>query len=246
MNRADKIGNVVNIKIHDLAVEDRPREKLLEKGCKVLTNAELLAIVIGSGNSNTSAVNLAQIVLKNYNNDLDVLAKCTIKDLQKFSGIGLAKAITIISALELCRRRESQIKNAVPILRNSESIYNLIKSDLVDKIVEEFWIILVNNSNRFIKKQLISSGGISSTLVDPRVIFKIALEYNATAIILIHNHPSGNLNPSLKDIEITKKVIEGAKTLDLVVLDHIIVAGNSYFSFVDDKLVFSSSDFQSE
>lgn len=246
MNRTDQIRDVLNIKIHDLAIEDRPREKLLEKGCKVLTNAELLAIIIGSGNSNSSAVNLAQIILKNYNNDLDVLAKCTIKDLQKFKGIGEAKAIAIISAMELCRRRESQIKNTVPVLKNSESIYNMMRSDLVDKIIEEFWIILVNNSNRFIKKQLISSGGISSTLVDPRVIFKTALEHSATAIILVHNHPSGNLSPSLRDIEITKKIIDGAKILDLIVLDHIIIAGNSYFSFVDDKLVFNSIDLQSE
>lgn len=230
----------MNIKIQDLASEDRPREKLLKNGPSVLTSAELLGIIIGSGNSTMSAVNLAQFILKSVNNDLDILARCSVCDLKKFNGIGEAKAIAIVSVMELSRRREAQFKYTVPILKDSESIFRLMKSDLSDKEIEEFWIVLLNNSNRLIKTHLISHGGITNTLVDLRVIFKVALANTATAMVLVHNHPSGNLNPSSTDIELTKKIIQGAKTLSIKVLDHIIIAGNRYLSFVDEKLVFEN------
>jgi DNA repair protein RadC len=231
-------SEILNVKIQDLALDDRPREKLMQKGCAALSTAELLGIIIGSGNSTMSAVNLAQAILSHYDNDLNALAKCSVKDFQKFKGIGEAKAIAIISAIELTRRREYPAKNCIPILCSSSSIYNFMKAELADKITEELWILLLNNSNRLLRKQLVSTGGITTTIIDSRVIFKFALEYNATGIVLIHNHPSGNPHPSTSDIDLTKKIIEGGKVLSIPVLDHIIVAGSTYFSFVDERLLF--------
>lgn len=243
MIRSTKIKSVprseiFNVKIQDLAVEDRPREKLMQKGCAALSTAELLGIIIGSGNSTMSAVNLAQTILCHYDNDLNALAKCSVKDFQKFKGIGEAKAIAIISAIELTRRRENQAKGVIPVLCSSLSIYNLMKAELSDKITEEFWVLLLNNSSRLLKKQMVSAGGMTNTIVDSRVVFKTALEYNATKIVLVHNHPSGDPTPSNSDIDLTKRMVEVGKVLNVSVLDHIIVSGNAYFSFLDENLVF--------
>lgn len=229
------------LKIQDWAKADRPREKLLEKGNAALTDAELLGILIGSGTKKMSAVNLAQLILKHYDNNLNLLAKCSVKELQRFKGIGEAKAITIASAMELARRRTGQEVAAKPRFHDSSSIYHFIKPELVDKPVEEFWVILINKANYLIKKQFISSGGLDATLADPKVIFNAALDHRAAGIVLVHNHPSGNSDPSNEDIALTKKLIEGGKFLDITVLDHIIVAGNTYFSFADGRLLFSSS-----
>lgn len=227
------------LRIQDWAKADRPREKLMEKGSTALTEAELLGILIGSGTQKMSAVNVAQLILRHYDNNLNLLAKCSVKELQRFKGIGSAKAITIASAMELGRRRTNQDIAARPRLRDSSSIYHFIKPELIDKPVEEFWVILINKSNYLIKKQFISSGGLDATLADPKVIFRAALDHQAAGIVLVHNHPSENPEPSSNDISLTKKLIEGGKFLDVTVLDHIIVAGDTYFSFADDRLLFS-------
>jgi DNA repair protein RadC len=229
------------LRIQDWAKADRPREKLIQKGNAVLTDAELLGILIGSGTNKVSAVNLAQLILKYYNNDLNLLAKCSVKELQRFKGIGEAKAVAIVSAMELGRRRTDHNVSLRPRFYNSGSVYRFIKSELLDKPIEEFWIILINRANYLIKKQFISSGGLTTTFADPKVVFRAALDHQTAGIILAHNHPSGNTEPSTRDITLTKKLIDGGKLLDITVLDHIIVAGNSYFSFADEKLLFSPS-----
>ncbi len=230
-----------HLKIQDWAKADRPREKLMQKGNTTLTDAELLGILIGSGTNKMSAVNLAQLILKHCNNNLNLLAKCSAKELQRFNGIGEAKAIAIVSAMELGRRRTDQAIPSRPRLCDANSVYHCIKPELLDKPVEEFWIILVNRANYLIKKQFISSGGLTTTSADPKVVFRAALDHQTAGIILVHNHPSGNPEPSAKDIALTRKLIEGGKLLDIAVLDHIIVAGTTYFSFVDDKLLFRPS-----
>ncbi|XWN35685.1 MAG: DNA repair protein RadC [Roseivirga sp.] len=226
------------LRIQDWAKLDRPREKLMQKGRASLTDAELIGTLIGSGTKEVSAVTLAQLVLKHYDNDLNRLARCSVKELQQFKGMGEAKAISIVSAMELGRRRNDQDSPRRLKLSDSSGIYQCIKPDLTDKPVEEFWVILLNRANHLIKKQFISRGGLASTSADPKVIFGAALENQAASIILVHNHPSGNPEPSAKDIALTKRLIEGGKHLDLPVLDHLIVAGNTYFSFVDERLLF--------
>ncbi len=241
MPTMDEQVKIPHLRIQDWSKADRPREKLMQKGNKVLTDAELLGILIGTGTSKVSAVKLAQLILKHYNNDLTLLAKCSVKELQRFKGIGEAKAITIVSAMELGRRKTGQTIPLRPKLCDANSVYHVIKPELLDKPIEEFWIILINRGNYLIKKQFISSGGLSATSADPKVVFKTALDYQTAGIILAHNHPSGNPEPSTKDIALTKKLIDGGKLLDITVLDHIIVAGNSYFSFADAKLLFKPS-----
>lgn len=232
------LAEISHLRIQDWAKEDRPREKLLQKGSQALTDAELIGILIGSGTQKISAVNLAQHILKHYDNDLNLLAKCSIKELQRFKGIGEAKAITIASAVELSRRRADCKPAPKPRFYDANSIYHFMKPELADKTIEEFWVILMNKANYLIKKQFISSGSVDATLADPKLVFKAALDHHAAGVVLIHNHPSGNPEPSNKDIVLTKKLIEGGKFLDIEVLDHIIIAGNTYFSFFDDSLLF--------
>jgi DNA repair protein RadC len=228
------------LKIQDWAKADRPRERLIQRGAAVLTTSELLGILIGSGTNKVSAVNLAQLILKYYNNDLNLLARCSVKELQRFKGIGEAKAVTIVSAMELGRRRTDYRISPRPRFYDSNSVYHFIKPELLDKPIEEFWIILINRVNYLIKKHFISSGGLTTTLADPKVVFRAALDHQTAGIILVHNHPSGNTGPSAQDIALTKKLIDGGKLLDITVLDHIIVAGSSYFSFADKNLLFKS------
>ncbi|MBI1300649.1 MAG: DNA repair protein RadC [Alphaproteobacteria bacterium] len=228
------MGDSSSIPISLLAEEDRPREKLLLKGKSALTDAELIAILIGSGTTSLSAVDLARNILRSVDNDLGSLAKMTVKDLQRFKGIGEAKAISIVSALELGRRRkETEPRKKIKIL-GSGDVYQLMKAELQDETVELFYAVFLSNANFVIRKQLISQGGTAATVVDPKVIFKHAMDHFAASIILVHNHPSGNLKPSRQDMELTKKLVAAGKSLDLPVLDHVIFGDSGYFSFADE------------
>ncbi|GGD67526.1 DNA repair protein RadC [Emticicia aquatilis] len=218
------------------AEEDRPREKLLLKGKAALSDAELIAILIGSGTRELSAVDLSKLILQSVNNNLNELAKLSINDLMKFKGIGDAKAISIAAALELGRRRKESdvIKKAK--VSSSADAYEAIRPYLMDLQHEQFWALLLNRANEVIRPQQISIGGVSGTVADPKMIFKAAIEHLASAIILVHNHPSGNLTPSQADKDLTKKVKEAGRTLDIPVLDHLIFSDNGYFSFADEGI----------
>jgi len=220
--------------IKQWAEEDRPREKLMLKGKSALSDAELIAILIGSGTASLSAVDVAKLILQKAENNLNQLARFTLKDLKTIKGIGEAKAITIMSALELGRRRKETEIFQKPKITSSKDAYDVIKADLLDLEYEEFWVLLLNRANQVIKKERISAGGVSGTVADPKIIFKKALDELASGIILVHNHPSGNLNPSQADIQLTTKVKEGGKLLDISVLDHLIFANQGYFSFADE------------
>lgn len=231
----NKKADFLNIK--SWAAEDRPREKLLLKGKAALSDAELIAILLSTGTSNLSAVDLAKNILQAVNNDLNELARLTVKDLMKVKGIGEAKAIRVISALELGRRRKDFQAEERPRIGGSADAFEILKAELLDIPHEAFWIILLNRANRVIRKHQISQGGVSGTVADPKIIFKVAVEELASGIILAHNHPSGNLTASQADIDLTKKLKESGKLLDIQVLDHIIIAGKKYFSFADEGLI---------
>lgn len=225
------------LSIKEWAVEDRPREKMLLKGIRSLSEAELIAILIGSGSMDESAVDLSKRVLASANNNLNELGKKTIQDYQEFKGIGPAKAITISAAMELGRRRKEsqpQEKSKVVSSGDAASIFKPLLSDLTH---EEFWILLLNRNNLVIDKLMVSQGGLSGTVIDVRIILKMALEKLACSIILCHNHPSGNLVPSEADKEITRKIKEAGKHMDIPVLDHVIIGNESYFSFADEGLI---------
>ena len=226
-----------SLKILSWAEEDRPREKLLMKGKSALSDAELIGILIGSGTISMSAVDLAKIILNDVNNNLNELAKLSVKDLQKFKGIGEAKAISIMSALELGRRRkESDLPKKLRIT-SSKDVYDMMAANLLDLPHEEFWVLLLNRANAVIKKVQISAGGVAGTVADPKLIFKTALENLASSIILVHNHPSGNMMPSQADKELTKKMKEAGKLLDIPVLDHVIFADRVFYSFADEGIL---------
>ncbi|MDR7129052.1 DNA repair protein RadC [Algoriphagus sp. 4150] len=226
-----------SIKISQLAEEDRPREKLLLKGKSALTDAELIAILIGSGTPSVSAVDLSKHILADVNYDLRALAKLSIQDLKKFKGIGEAKAISIIAAMELGRRRKDSEPVTKPRITSSLDIYELMRPDLLDEQIEHFYLILLNRGNQVIKKQLISQGGTAGTIVDIKIVFKLALEHLAQSIILVHNHPSGNLGPSDQDKRLTQRLVKIGRELDLPVLDHVIFTDVGYFSFADDGIL---------
>jgi DNA repair protein RadC len=225
------------LSIKSWSPEDRPREKLILKGKSALSDAELIAILLGSGTSSLSAVELAKKVLQPAGNNLHELARHTVKDLIKIKGIGEAKALTIVAALELGRRRKEIEGNEKPKITGSRDAYDILKADLMDISHEEFWIVLLNRANRVIKKSQISQGGVAGTVADPKIIFKLALEELASGIILAHNHPSGNLTASQADLDLTKKIKDAGKLLEIQVLDHIIVAAQKYFSFADEGLL---------
>ena len=228
--------NILGIK--SWAEDDRPREKLMLKGKSNLSDAELLAILIGSGSRSETAVGLSQRILGSVQNNLDELGRKTVSDLMKFKGIGEAKAISIVAAMETGRRRQLTTPvNRVQVQSSSDS-WNVIAPMLMDLNHEEFWIILLNRANRVINKERISSGGMAGTVVDAKIIFRKALENGpASSIILAHNHPSGNIKPSQADINITKKLKRAGESLDISVLDHLIIAGQTYYSFADDGLL---------
>lgn len=217
--------------------DDRPREKLMTKGKASLSNAEILAILIGSGTKNQSAVELSKLILDKFENNLSLLSKQSIKDLMQFKGIGEAKAITIAAALELGRRRKEEAPTERKKITCSKDVYDYLYADMVDLDHEEFWVILLNRNNVIIDKQKISSGGISATVVDSRLILKYALNHKASMIVLAHNHPSGNTEPSKADIDITNKLKESAKLMDMMLNDHIIFTENAYFSFYDKDML---------
>ncbi len=225
------------LNIKNWAVEDRPREKLLLKGTAALSDAELIAILLGTGTAAMSAVDVAKAMLQQVDNNLDNLARLTVKDLMKIKGIGEAKAITIVSALELGRRRKEIATAEKPKITTSGDAYELLKGDLMDLGYEEFWVVLLNRAQRLIKKHKISLGGVHGTVADPKIIFKTALEELASGIIVAHNHPSGNLTPSQQDIDLTRKLKEAGKFLEIQLLDHLIVAGKKYYSFADEGLL---------
>lgn len=223
--------------IKNWSQDDQPREKLLYKGKSTLSNAELVAILIGSGNREESAVALCKRILASTNNNLNELGKLSIKQLTQFKGIGEAKAISIIAALELGRRRRSSEALEREIISSSASVFELMQPVIGELAHEEFWIVYLNNSNKVIQKKQLSKGGITDTLVDVRLALKIALEVGATSIVLAHNHPSGTLKPSQADKQLTAKLKVAAQSLDIKVLDHLIVTETAYFSFADQSLL---------
>lgn len=220
--------------IKSWAEEDRPREKMLLKGRSSLSDAELIAIILGSGSRDESAVSLAKRLLSSVNHNLHELGKVSLVDMMRFKGIGEAKAISIAAALEIGRRRSITAPQFKPKITSSAEAYDLIKSTISDMAHEEMWLILLNRGNKLIKKTKMSSGGSTATIVDVKMILKAVIDAQAQSIILVHNHPSGSLAPSRADIEITNKIKEAAKYFDLTVMDHIIVAETGYYSFVDD------------
>ncbi|CAA7386030.1 RadC family protein [Chryseobacterium fistulae] len=220
-----------------LAEDDRPREKFLLKGKNSLSDSELLAIIMGSGNKDESAVELARRILTSVDNNWNQLSLLSVKELVKFKGIGEVKAISIATALEIGRRRASQDIPEKPTISNSKDAYNVLKNYLSDLRTEEFWAIFLNQSNKVIHVAQLTHGGISQSIVDVRILFKTALEHFATAVIIAHNHPSGSLDPSKDDMQITQKISGGGKTLSIQLLDHLIITQNSYFSFSDEGLL---------
>ena len=226
-----------SIKISQLAEEDRPREKLLLKGKSSLSDAELIAILIGSGTPSVSAVDLSRNILSVVNHDLGSLAKLSIQDLKKFKGIGEAKAITIQAAMELGRRRRSEEAVELHKITSSQSVFEVMQPLLGELPHEEFWIIYLNNANKIISKFQLSKGGITGTLVDIRLVFKTALSVGAVGLVLAHNHPSGTLKPSDSDKQITQKLKIAGEQLDIKVLDHVIVTETNYYSFSDEGIL---------
>lgn len=223
--------------IKNWSQDDQPREKLLNKGKAALSNAELVAILIGSGNTSESAVALCKRILASVDNNLNELGKRSINQLMEFKGIGEAKAISIAAAMELGRRRRGEEALEKKIITSSKSVFELMQPVIGELQHEEFWIIYLNNSNKVILKNQLSKGGITGTLVDVRLVLKSALEVGATGLILAHNHPSGTLKPSEADKQITNKLKIAAESLDIKVLDHLIITENAYFSFADESLL---------
>jgi len=223
------------LSIKHWAEDDKPREKLMLKSKSALSDAELIAILIRSGNRSESAVDLSKRILASVEN-LNVLGKLSLQQLTNFKGIGEAKAITIIAAMELGRRRRSEQTTELTKIISSRTVFNMMQPIIGELPHEEFWILYLNNSNKVIYKSQLSKGGITGTVVDVRLIFKTAFEYNATAIILTHNHPSGVLKASDADKQITSKLKDAGKNLDVNVLDHIIITENGYYSFRDEGI----------
>jgi DNA repair protein RadC len=229
--------DVQHLTIKELAEDDRPREKLMLKGKQALSDAELVAILLATGTKNESAVQLSQRILSSCQNNLNEIAKLSVNDLKKFKGIGEAKAITIVSALELGRRRKETDIVKHETVKTSMDAYRHIAPKLSDLPHEEFWMILLNRANKIIKTELVGRGGVSGTVADIRLIIKPAVESLASSVIIAHNHPSGNLRPSDSDIHLTKKVNEAARLFDIQLADHLIIGDASYFSFADEGLL---------
>ena len=221
--------------INNWSEDDRPREKLMLKGKIALSDAELIAILIGSGSRNESAVALSKRILSSVDS-LNGLGKMSVSQLTNFKGIGEAKAITIIAALELGRRRRAEDAIDLVKVTSSKKVFEMMQPIIGELTHEEFWVLFLNNSNKIISKSQLSKGGITGTIVDARLVFKLALENGATGLILCHNHPSGNLQPSEADKEITKKLKLAGESLDVKVLDHLIITETKYYSFVDEGI----------
>jgi len=227
----------MSLKITDWAAGDRPREKLIEKGTSSLSDAELLGILISSGTKDKSAVDLGRELLCMANNNLNNLAKLSVSDLRKLHGIGPARAVTIAAALELGRRRKmAEVQDTIQI-RASKDVADIFQPILSDLSHEEFWILYLNRSNKVISRMKLSQGGVSGTVTDVRIVMKKAVELLASGIILCHNHPSGNLNPSDADSKITQKIKEAGSFMDILLLDHLIISDKDYYSFADNGLI---------
>lgn len=227
-----------NITLKDWSPEDRPREKLLEKGVRSLTNAELIAILLGSGSVGMPVVDLSKKIIADYNHSLTELAKATIPDLtKKYRGIGVAKAVTIISALELARRQQSEQAIDKPVISSSREAYDRMKPVIASLKHEEFWVIFLNRANKVLAVKNFGSGTQTATLADTRMIVKSALDHNATAIVLAHNHPSGVAKPSQEDKILTDQIYKAAHFFSIVLFDHIIVCETEFFSFRDEGLI---------
>lgn len=223
--------------IKSWAEDDRPREKYLLKGKLSLSNAELLAILLGTGTKNESAVDLARKILQITDGNLNELARLNINDFIKVKGIGEAKAITIGAALELGRRRKDEDAKQIEIIKTSKQSFDYFEPLIADLPHEEFWILLLARNNKVIARKKVSEGGVAGTIVDFKIIFKHAIENLASQMVLCHNHPSGNIKPSDSDITITKKLKEAGKLLDIVIIDHIIIGHSNYYSFADDGII---------
>ena len=220
--------------IKSWAIDDRPREKLMSKGASVLSSAELLAILISSGNKKESAVDLSKRILESVHYNIHELAKLSLKKLIAFHGIGPAKAITIITALELGKRRQLEAFIQKPKINSSQEVFSMMQPLIGMLAHEEFWVLYLNNANEVLSKHQLSKGGITSTSVDVRLLFKKAIELSAVAVVICHNHPSGSTNPSRQDKRITTKIKNGGFSLDIKLLDHLIITEKSYFSFADN------------
>lgn len=227
----------MSLKITDWAVEDRPREKLIRKGISSLSDAELLAILISSGTRKKSAVDLGRELLGIVNNNLNSLGKLSVSDLLKIRGIGPARAVTISAALELGRRRNLAGLPDANHIKCSKDVAEIFQPLLSDLAHEEFWVLFLNRSNRVIDRMKLSQGGISGTVTDVRIVMKKAIEYLASGIIVCHNHPSGNLNPSDSDTRITQKIKDAGNLMDIQLLDHLIISEKDYYSFADNGLI---------
>ena len=223
--------------IRQLAEDDRPREKMMQKGAEALSDAELIAILIGSGNKEESAVTLSQRMLSTCGGDLNQLSKWQLEEYASFKGMGPAKSLTVMAALELGRRRKLQERMERPIITSSVDIYELFHPLMADLPTEEFWVLLLNRSNRVIGKERISSGGIDQTTADVRTILREALLARATQIVVVHNHPSGNTRPSQEDRRITERIKEAGRVMSIHLTDHVIVCDGAYFSFNDQGLL---------
>lgn len=217
--------------------DDKPREKLVQKGRSVLSDAELVAILIGSGSRSESAVELSKRILASVNNNLNELGKLSPKQLMKFKGIGEAKAVTIAAALEMGRRRRGEGVLKIPKITSSRDAYELLRPIIGELQHEEFWILYLNNANKVLHRSQLSKGGLTGTLVDVRIVMKKALELGAVALVLAHNHPSGTLKPSQADKEVTQKLQSASKALDIKVLDHLIITQGDYYSFADNNIL---------
>lgn len=223
--------------IKDWADSDRPREKMIAQGKGALTDAELLAILIGSGSANESAVALSQRLLASVNHSLTALGKQTLQQLMSFKGIGEAKAITILAATEIGRRRAAETPEPLPKIGSASNVFSLMQPLIGDLPHEEFWVLYLNNAHRVVHKARISAGGITHTTVDMRLLFRIALEQRATCILPVHNHPTGITTPSKEDVEITQQIKTAGKTLDIQLLDHVIVGEHQYTSLLEEGLI---------
>lgn len=222
------------LSINQWAPEDRPREKLMSQSAGALSNAELLAILIGSGNTEESAVELMRKVLNDFHNRLGELGKATVEDLCRYKGIGLAKAITILAASELGKRRTEEPVAERACIRSAETVYRLFHPQMCDLPVEECWVLLLNQASKVIDKVRISRGGIASTQVDVRCVLREALLKKAVSIIICHNHPSGNIRPSRDDDALTQAIAVAGKTMNIRLLDHVIITDGSYYSYADE------------
>lgn len=231
------MSNYTKVGIKTWAVEDRPREKMMSKGIFSLTDTELIAILISSGNSKESAVELSRRIMESARHNLHELGKLNCDELKKFRGIGQVKAITLLAAMELGRRRNQSEALEKEQIKGSKDAANYLRPTLGDLSWEEFWVVFLNRQNKVIEKQKLSQGGISGTVIDVRLVLKLALEKHATSLIFCHNHPSGNLEPSDADRKITKQLKDAAAVMEIPVIDHIIITQSGFFSFADEGLL---------